>query len=260
MLRTAESPLQTGWPEGRVPPLLVAVLAHAIALSGVFLLPVIGVSLPLVAIALIEGVAAAAIGSMLRLPAWWLPINVLFLPAALLVREAQIAPVWHLIGFSLLALLFWSTFRTRVPLYLSSVQACEHLIELIPAGGVARVLDLGCGFGGVMRRGARALPHAQFTGLELAPLPALIAWWRMRGARNAAVVRGDFWKHDLAGYDVVYAFLSPVVMQALWRKARAEMKPGSLLVSNSFAVEGVKADWVESLPGRDSRALYVWRM
>jgi len=238
----------------------VAALAHAIAVSGVFLLPMIGLSLPLVAITLIEGVAAAAIGSMLRLPAWWLPINILFLPAALLLRETHISSGWHLMGFSLLALLFWSTFRTRVPLYLSSTQACERLIELIPTGKTSRVLDLGCGFGGVMRRGARVRPNAKFTGLELAPLPALIAWWRMRGARNVAVVRGDFWKHDLAGYDVVYAFLSPVVMQALWRKARAEMKSGSLLVSNSFAVEGVEPDWVQSLPGKDSHALYVWRM
>lgn len=235
-------------------------LAHVIALSGVFLLPMSGLSLPLGAIALIEGGAAAAIGRMLRLPAWWLPINALFLPAALLVLSSQIAPAWYLVGFSLLTLLFWSTFRTRVPLYLSSEQACERLIELIPARGMARVLDLGCGFGGVLRRGAQARPDTQFTGLELAPLPALVAWLRMRGVRNATVVRVDFWKRDLAGYDVVYAFLSPVVMQALWRKARSEMKPGSLLVSNSFTVEGVSPDRVVCLPGRDSRALYVWRM
>jgi len=258
--RTAELSTRAGWPNVPVPPLLLAMLAHVIALSGVFLLPMIGLSLPLGAIALIEGGAAAAIGRMLRLPAWWLPINALFLPAALLVLSSQIAPAWYLVGFSLLTLLFWSTFRTRVPLYLSSEQACERLIELIPARGMARVLDLGCGFGGVLRRGAQARPDTQFTGLELAPLPALVAWLRMRGVRNATVVRVDFWKRDLAGYDVVYAFLSPVVMQALWRKARSEMKPGSLLVSNSFTVEGVSPDRVVCLPGRDSRALYVWRM
>ena len=257
--RRAELPLRGGWPDGPMSPLLVAVLAHVIALSGVFLLPMIGLTLPLMAVALIEGVASAVIGRILRLPAWWLPINVLFLPAVLLVRNSELAPAWYLAGFCLLALFFWSTFRTRVPLYLSSVQACERLIALIPANGMARVLDLGCGVGGVMRRGARARPKTQFTGLELAPLPALVAWWRMRGVRNAAVVRGDFWKHDLAGYDVVYAFLSPVVMQALWRKARAEMKSGNLFVSNSFDVEGVKPDWVMSLPGRDSH-VYVWRM
>ena len=52
------------------------------------------------------------------------------------------------------------------------------------------------------------------------------------------VRRDDFWPEPLASYDFVYAFLSPAPMPRLWEKARAEMAPGALLVSNSFKVPG----------------------
>jgi len=242
-----------------VAPLLVAGLAHAIALGAVFLLPAIGFALPLPLAALMQGVAASALGRLLGLPLWWMPINLLFLPASLLVMGQGLAPHWYLAAFVALGLLFWSTLRTRVPLYLSSREACRALLRLIPAGN-ARVLDLGCGFGGLLSAAAAARPEAQFVGLELAPAPSLVAWLRLRRLPNARAVHGDFWKHDLGSYDLVYAFLSPVAMAPLWQMARAQMKPGSLLVSNSFAIQGVAPDQVIALPGRDSRALYVWRM
>jgi hypothetical protein len=36
----------------------------------------------------------------------------------------------------------------------------------------------------------------------------------------------------------VYAFLSPVPMAEVWRKASTELRPGALLVSNSFPGRG----------------------
>ncbi len=257
--RTAD--LATDSPAARAPvaPLPVALLAHAIALGGVFLMPALGIGLPLSVAALIEGVAASAIGRLLGLPIWWMPINLLFIPIVLVLAPQPVAPLWYLAGFAVLGLLYWSTFRTRVPLYLSSREACVELLQLVPGEG-AQVLDLGCGFGGVVARTARACPNARVTGLELAPVPSLVAWLRLRRLANAQAVHADFWKHDLARYDLVYAFLSPVAMAPLWQKARAQMKPGSLLVSNSFAVDGIRPDRVIGLPGRDSRALYVWRM
>lgn len=244
---------------GPIAPLPVAALAHATALGGVFLTPAAGIALPLWVAAAIEGIAATAVGQLLGLPRWWMPINLLFVPSALLVTAQSLSPSWYLAGFVILTLLYWSTFSTRVPLYLSSREACRALLQLIP-GSRAEVLDLGCGFGGVIVRIARARPHVRVTGLELAPIPSLVAWLRLHRMPNAETTHGDFWKHDLARYDVVYAFLSPVAMAPLWRKARAQMKPGSLLVSNSFQVDGVQPDRVIPLIGRNSHALYVWCM
>ena len=49
-------------------------------------------------------------------------------------------------------------------------------------------------------------------------------------------------------------------MAALYEKAEAEMRPGSIFVSNSFAVPGVPADEVIRIDDARETELFVWRM
>jgi SAM-dependent methyltransferase len=224
----------------------------ALRLSGALHAPA-----PLLLVA--HGCLAAALSACLRLPVWWIPLNFLFIPAAVALHEWELPPDLFLAGFVLLVLVFWTTFRTRVPLYLSSHDAGEKLADLMPRAGAPRLLDLGCGFGGLLRQLAGLRPTAVLEGVEIAPLPALVAWLRLRGLMQCRVRRADFWRQDLAHYDVVYAFLSPEPMAALWEKVRCEMRPGALFVSNCFAVPGVEPDRIVPLAGRNAR-LYVWRL
>ena len=46
----------------------------------------------------------------------------------------------------------------------------------------------------------------------------------------------DLFHCKLAQYDVVFAYLSPAPMKRLWRKARAEMRRGTVFISSTFAV------------------------
>ncbi len=206
-----------------------------------------------------QGVLAALVGRMFGLPWWWAPINALFMPAALALKYLALDPVWYLAGFAFLGAMYWTTFRTRVPLYLSSNEACERVAALLPADRPFSFLDIGCGVGTVLAKLAPRFPEGEFRGLEIAPLPFALSWFRAKASGRFAARRVDFWRTDLAQYDVVYAFLSPVPMSELWRKARSEMRPGSLLVSNTFRVDGVPADSVIPI-GRGRRALHVWRM
>jgi hypothetical protein len=209
---------------------------------------------------LFQAIAAALLGHLLRLPYWWLPINAAFVPAALALSGAGVAPVWFLMAFAVLLVLFWNTHRTRVPLYLSSERACARLAELVPQGAPLRILDLGCGFGGVLRTLRALRPHSHVVGLELAPLPSWLAKLRMRKDSASRVERRDFWDEDLSQYELVYAFLSPEPMAQLWRKVRAQMRPNTLFVSNTFVVPEVAPDLTLPLTPNGNRALYVWRM
>lgn len=208
-------------------------------------------------LAVIQGSCAALAGLVLRGPIWWLPIHLGFMPLAVLALGLGL-PSWvWLAGFVLLLLVFWRTDRSRVPLYLSSGPAAATVAELLPAAP-CKVIDLGCGDGGLLRRLARTRPDCRFVGYEHAPLPW--AWARLSCRRqpNVEIRFGDFWRDSLGGYGLVYAFLSPAPMQLLWRKARTEMKPAALLVSNSFAVAGIPPDrTIEVADGRRTR-LYVY--
>ena len=50
------------------------------------------------------------------------------------------------------------------------------------------------------------------------------------------------------------------VMDEVWQQARAQMKSGSLLISNSFAVPGVTPDQVIELNDWKNGKLLLWRM
>jgi SAM-dependent methyltransferase len=208
----------------------------------------------------IQAIAAAAFGQALRLPCWWLPINAASVPGVVAVRSLVIAPVWFLAAFCLLLVIFWNTYRTRVPLYLSSRSACARLAQLLPSDASVRVLDLGCGFGGVIRALRQLRPRAEIIGLESAPLPSWVAKLRLRGDALSLVERRNFWDEDLVRYDVVYAFLSPEPMERLWRKVRSQMRPNTLFVSNTFAVPDVAPDLTLPLSPNGTRVLYVWRI
>jgi len=243
------------------PPLRIALLAQCLGAAlaaglALTLLP----SLPgqPLTMAATQGLFAAFANLALRGPAWWLPIHLGFMPLAVLALGLGL-PSWiWLAAFVLLLLVFWRTDRSRVPLYLTNAVAADALAALLPAGPGA-VIDLGCGDGGLLRRLAQARPDCRFVGFEHAPLPW--AWARLSCRRlpNVEVRYGDFWTHPLGGYALVYAFLSPAPMQRLWDKACAEMWPGALLVSNSFAVPDVPADsLVEAGDGRHTR-FYCYR-
>jgi hypothetical protein len=253
-------------PLAKLPPALVALALQAVAAAGVLLLMrATGLATPPLAAAIGCGALAALLAGLAGLERWWLAIQLLFAPALVLMLTFPVHPGLYLGAFVLLLLVYWSTFQTRVPLYLSGDQTWKALETLLPpaaAGHAPRFIDLGCGIGGVVTHLAAARPDGQFHGIELAPLPALFSRLRIVFGRhaNATASWGSFWKADLGDYDLVFAFLSPVPMPALWEKARAEMRAGSLFVSSTFAVPGQVPERVIDVADRKRARLHVYRM
>ncbi len=241
----------------RLPSALLALVAQAVAVVAVGGLAIALHHLaPLPFWIVLAGIVAALLSRRLRLPSWWQAINLAFPPLLGLALQSSIDPAWYLAGFLLLALTSSGVIRTRVPLYLSSPRAAEELAARLPAH--AHLLDLGCGLGGPLARLQRLRPDASLEGVEAAPLNWLIS--RLRLGRRARVHLGSLWDADLSACDVVYAYLSPAPMARLWEKARGEMRPGSLFISNTFAVPGVAPDEEVELNDLSHARLLIWRM
>jgi hypothetical protein len=218
------------------------------------------VALPLIALTLLQGLIAMLLSYRFGLARWWLPIQFLFPVAALLVNALHLPPAIFLGGFVFFLLLFWSTFRTQVPYYPSRASTWQAVDALLPPGAPLRIIDIGSGFGGFVLSMARRRPQASLAGIEIAPLPWLVSRLRaLRGGRRARFILGDYTRLDFAQYDVVFAYLSPAVMTSLWSKARAEMRPGSLLLSYEFAIEGAAPD-IQVNASNKGAILYGWRI
>ncbi|WXL25210.1 class I SAM-dependent methyltransferase [Ectopseudomonas mendocina] len=216
---------------------------------------------PIMAAGLLQGLVAAILGRYLGLSRWWLAINLLFVPALLLSRGAELPSWLFLAGFALLLLLNWNSVVERVPLYLSGASTRQALIRLLqqqPAG--FRFIDLGCGPGGALLALAKAFPHAQFVGVETAPLSFALAWLRACRQPNCQIRFQNLWRTDLSSFDVVYCFLSPAPMAPIWNKAQEQMRTGSLLISNSFEVAGQPAGQVIEVGDLRGSRLLIWQM
>ena len=212
-------------------------------------------------LALAQGAIAAGLSYGWRQAAWWPPLHCGFIPAILLAQQASV-PAWvYLAAFLLLVLFYWSSFRTRVPLYLSGRKAWQAVTPLLPQTQAFRFIDLGSGLGGVPFYLEPRFPQGRFYGTEIAPAPWLISRLRA-GLKRSRVrfMRRDYASLDLAEFDVVFAFLSPAAMPALWQQAQAQMCSGSLFISLSFAVDTRQPDHVVALAEGARHTLYAWRM
>lgn len=232
--------------------------AFPLTLLAVYLMARAGARPSYFLAAVLQGVFAAALTWRWRLASWWSAICLLF-PLALYGANKFDLPPWLFLAVFLFMLaLYWSTFRTQVPYYPSGRAAWQAVADQLPQERAVSVIDIGSGLGGLVLDLARRRPDALVTGIEVAPLPWLASWLRARLTNSRArFIRGDYESLDFAAYDAVFAYLSPAAMTALWRKARREMRPGSMLMSYEFAIEGAPPS--VSLHLQDTgRTLYIW--
>jgi trans-aconitate methyltransferase len=146
--------------------------------------------------------------------------------------------------------LYVSTSRTRI----------SAVMDAVPMQPGQLLVDIGCGDGRVLRKvrkryGARAL------GYELnflAYLKAKILCFRLR---NVEVKWRNFWTADLSEADVVFCYLFPDVMSDLATKFKANLKPGTVVVSCNFHLPGFIPEKVLR-PGNSlhNSPIYIYRL
>lgn len=206
------------------------------------------------------GFLAFLVACFTRQAQWWRFMHALFAPMVWAFSQLGIDPGWYLLAFILLLLIFRGALSGQIPLYLSDRDTVAALQDLLAGRASFRFVDLGSGVATTLLPLSRRFPESQFTGVENAPLTWLAGRWRTRGQPNLNWRWGNLWDCDLSHFDVVYAFLSPAPMTGLWEKARAEMAPGSLFVSNSFPVPDVEADHVIPVGNPPQRTLYCYSL
>lgn len=205
------------------------------------------------------GAAAWLFATLSRQPWWWRVIHAGFMPLVWFTHTLAIDPGWFLLAAILLLLVYRGALTGQVPLYLSNKQTVQALADLLAERGTSRFLDLGAGLGSTTIPLADALPESRFTGYENAPLTWLAGRLLSIGRPNIDWRWEDMWQARLGDYDVVYAFLSPAPMARLWEKVQAEMKPGSVFISNSFPVPGATPDRVIEVDCVPPRPLYCYQ-
>lgn len=217
-------------------------------------------SISMLDIVIMQSVLATVFSYYLNMAVWWRWIHLCFPIAMLAMSYWQLPNEYYLAGFMISLSLFWTTFRSQVPFYPSRPTVWKQVAKLMPKNRQVRLIDIGSGLGDMSMYIAKMRPDSQIEGIEIAPLPWLISSVRSKLARSKATFTlGDYHALNFADYDIIFAYLSPAAMLALWQKSSKEMKSGSLLISLEFEIPGVKPS-MQIAATENSPAMYAWQL
>ena len=162
-----------------------------------------------------------------------------------------------LVGASLLI----STALTGVPTLSSRRSEVNDIIALLAHAKLpkhALIVDLGSGWGALVIALARAFPEATVQGVEISLFPYLVSRLRTHHLPNVSLRWGDFFHRDPGNADAIVCYLMPGVMAKLGDFLDEALKPGTVIVTNTFLFRERRARAVRRRGLRGTVALYIW--
>lgn len=150
--------------------------------------------------------------------------------------------IFALVGaFAVIALVFATTLSTGASPTPTSPRVRRTMMALLPKrlpdlDGV--IYELGAGWGGLALALARRYPSHAVVGIEISMIPWIVARMRfaMIGPANLSLRRRDFFAEPLSDATLVSCYLPPKAAEGLREKLEAELRPGSLVIANTFAI------------------------
>jgi hypothetical protein len=122
------------------------------------------------------------------------------------------------------------------------------------------IIDLGCGWGGLLAAINRHLPHACLIGYELFPPAWAVARLRFWRQHNVTIERRDLFTAPLHQADIVVCYLSHDLMRRLEPVITAAARPGTTLISASFPLPTrVPSETRQARAWGVSLTLYLYR-
>lgn len=124
----------------------------------------------------------------------------------------------------------------------SKDSAIETMLKLGKVKKGIKSVDLGSGDGRVVAAFAQA--GAQADGYEINPwlvFKARRLLYQLGLGRQTSIKMQSYWNIDLGEYDVISVYGITYIMEGLEKKLRAELRPGTIVVSNYFQFPTWKA-------------------
>ena len=205
-------------------------------------------------------IVAAILSYWMGLPKWWCWINALFPIMVGIFQTFNLSSSIFLIAFLILALFYWSNFLTRVPYYPSTEVVWSEIADLLPGDQARNILEIGSGFGGFCLFIKKLKPNSTVVGVELSPIIWLYSHIRQMVLKiDCQFLRQDYRRMDFSQQDLIFAFLSPAAMQALYLQAKKQLKTGAILASYCFEIPCVHNELIEEIEVSYGKTLYIWR-
>jgi SAM-dependent methyltransferase len=133
---------------------------------------------------------------------------------------------------------------SAVPYVPTPEATVEAMLELARVGPGDVVFDLGSGDGRIVITAALAR-GARGVGIEIDPELVARSEQNARAAgvdKRVAFRKGDLFEADLSEATVVTVYLLPLYLERLAPRLRAQLRPGTRVVSHRYPLPGWKAE------------------
>lgn len=160
----------------------------------------------------------------------------------------------------LLSIVVWS-YRNGITPTPTSRKAKKNLMKALPATIKGNIYELGSGWGTLALPLARSYPNCHVIAFESSPLPFFVSKLRKMFANvpNLKLLRRNFFEEDLSDASLIVCYLYPGAMRKLKEKFQKELKPGTRIVSNTFAIPGWQPEAVHEVGDLYHTKIYMYR-
>ena len=162
----------------------------------------------------------------------------------------------------LLSIVFY-TIRYGISPMPSSAKAKSRMLESIPLDTKGIIYELGSGWGSIALPLSSRFPNCIIRAYEISPIPWLVSVtinYLFNSNKNLIIHRKDFYNCSLQDASVVVCYLYPGAMNKLKFKFETELKPGTIIISNTFAIPGWTPNSVYELNDIYKTKIYLYKL
>lgn len=144
----------------------------------------------------------------------------------------------------------------------TSPKVKEALWHILPEKAEGKIIDLGSGWGTLAFPIAKKYSSSQVIGYENSPLPFLFCKIRqlLQPAPNLTFIFKNFYNISLEDAGLIICYLYPGAMEQLDKKFRTELKPGTWIISHTFAIPGWQPVKVMHAEDIYHTAIYLYKI
>lgn len=160
-----------------------------------------------------------------------------------------------------LVLVVWCNFWYGVPYVPTNMKVIRQLVKEVELKEGSKVVELGSGDGRVLVELAKKF-KIKALGVEKNSLLRLMAKLRAKltpfKKGEVKFIDGDLFTFDLKGYDVVYLYLLPWMIERLRGDLEKKLKKGALVISFDYPLKSDKFV-MEKLIGTGKQKIAVYK-
>lgn len=151
-------------------------------------------------------------------------------------------------------------FVGNAPYIRSSKDLINIILREVDIKNNSKVYELGCGDGRFIRELAKS-KEVDCIGYEYSLAPYLLAkLFNIFSRKKIKVYYKNFFNENLSEADYIFCYLMPKPMERLEKKFKNELKPGAIVISNTFAIKNWQPNKIINIDkkGLLSKKIYIY--